>query len=179
MLTLSATLPSLKPPKCATINSEIASCPSPSTFQVAFFFFSLYLIALAHGGCKPCTQAFGADQFDTRDPAESASRSSFFNYWYFGVCTGTVTAQLILNYIQDNYGWALGFGIPFWAVGISLAAFFVGRRTYRYHPVAIESPFVRIVQVCGESNKKRWRLLTSRFDDSRETLLSDKSNHFG
>ncbi|XP_078157471.1 protein NRT1/ PTR FAMILY 5.10-like isoform X2 [Carex rostrata] len=179
MLTLSATLPSLKPPECTTIKGEIVSCPSPSTFQVAFFFFSLYLIALAHGGHKPCTQALGADQFDTRNPAESASRSSFFNYWYFGVCTGTITAQLVLSYIQDNYGWALGFGIPFVAVGVSLVAFFVGRKTYRYLPVATESPFVRIFQVWGESAKKKWRRLTSRFDDARETLLPDKTNQLG
>ncbi|KAJ4795190.1 Protein NRT1/ PTR FAMILY 5.10 [Rhynchospora pubera] len=179
MLTLSATLPSLKPPECTKIDSEIVSCPSPSTFQVGFFFFSLYLIALAHGGHKPCTQAFGADQFDTRDPAESASRSSFFNYWYFGVCTGTISAQLVLNYIQDNYGWALGFGIPFVAVGIALVAFLAGRKTYRYLPVATESPFVRIGQVCGASLKKRWRMHSTRFDDAKETLLPDESSQCG
>ncbi|XP_073013770.1 protein NRT1/ PTR FAMILY 5.10-like isoform X1 [Typha latifolia] len=179
LLTLSATLPSLKPPDCTVINGDSMSCPQPSTFQVIFFFMSLYLVALAHGGHKPCTQAFGADQFDNTDPLESASRSSFFNWWYFGVCTGTITAQLILNYIQDNMGWALGFGIPCIAMGLALVAFLSGTRTYRYHIVATESPFVRITEVFGEVLRKKWACFTSKTDDAREMLLPDKSNQCG
>ena len=37
-------------------------------------------------------QAFNADQFDAR-PSESSSRSSFFNRWYFGICTSSTVRR--------------------------------------------------------------------------------------
>ncbi|XXG43898.1 hypothetical protein AAC387_Pa01g3833 [Persea americana] len=80
MLTLSATLRSLRPPDCDIKTLSTSSCPSLTRFQVVFFFLSLYAAALALGGLKPCAQAFRADQFDPRDPKESKSKSSFFNW---------------------------------------------------------------------------------------------------
>ncbi|PKA51720.1 putative peptide/nitrate transporter [Apostasia shenzhenica] len=141
LLTLSSVLPSLRPPKCSINYGKTCS---PSSFQVFFFYFSLYLVALAQGFHKPCTQAFGADQFDEKDPEEGLSRSSFFNWWFFGLCLSISITIIILPYVQDNVSWALGFGLPFIAMGIALIIFLIGTKKYRIQQLKGRSPFLRI-----------------------------------
>uniref|UniRef100_A0A0D9V8D6 Major facilitator superfamily (MFS) profile domain-containing protein n=1 Tax=Leersia perrieri TaxID=77586 RepID=A0A0D9V8D6_9ORYZ len=135
MLTLSSALPAFH--GGCNLTSKSLAC-SPSTAQVAIFYVSLYLVALAEAGHKPCAQAFGADQFDQNDPKESVSRSSFFNWWYFGI------------YVQDNVGWGLGFGIPCAVIVVSLSVFLLGTRSYRFYhskPPSASSPVSRVAKV--------------------------------
>ncbi|KAL2934084.1 Protein NRT1/ PTR FAMILY 5.12 [Bienertia sinuspersici] len=90
LLTLSA-----MPPSLSCLNQERSSMSAPESLvhmQVILFFVALYLVGIGLGGHKPCVQAFGADQFDQEDPIESKAKSSFFNWWYFGVCGGGLLA---------------------------------------------------------------------------------------
>ncbi|XP_027354843.1 protein NRT1/ PTR FAMILY 5.10-like isoform X2 [Abrus precatorius] len=145
LLTLSAMLPSLINSECQDGN-KLKSC-SPR-LQVTLFFISLYLVAIGQGGHKPCVQAFGADQFDERHPQEYKARSSFFNWWYFTMCAGCMATLWILNYIQDNLSWVLGFGIPCVAMIIALFVFLLGTMTYRFNiQERHKSPFLRIGRV--------------------------------
>ncbi|KAJ8650614.1 hypothetical protein MRB53_003637 [Persea americana] len=155
LLTLSAALHSLQPAACEIENLSTSSCPSRTRFQVVFFFFSLYVVALAEGGHKPCVQAFGADQFDPHNPEESKSKSSFFNWWYFGVCSGNVISLWILNYIQDNLSWGLGFGVPCISMMVALAVFLLGTKTYRYYVKEKKDPFMSILVVFVAATHKR------------------------
>nr|CAD1838703.1 unnamed protein product [Ananas comosus var. bracteatus] len=69
MLTLSSVLS-----RCDRDAVDGTKC-AHSSFKVTFFYVSLYLVALAQGGHKPCVQAFGADQFDETDPRNASPRA--------------------------------------------------------------------------------------------------------
>ncbi|XP_034224687.1 protein NRT1/ PTR FAMILY 5.10-like isoform X2 [Prunus dulcis] len=178
LLTLSAVLPSLTGSDCQNFNQS-TSCSSQ--FQVLFFFFSLYLVAVAQGGHKPCVQAFGADQFDASDPEECKAKSSFFNWWYFSLCFGTTFTLILLIYIQDNLSWGLGFGIPCIAMVLALFIFLLGTRTYRCSIKGDEeSPFVRIGRVFVAA-LRNWRTTPSAItseEESRGTLPHESSEQF-
>ncbi|XP_020582261.1 protein NRT1/ PTR FAMILY 5.10-like isoform X2 [Phalaenopsis equestris] len=142
LLTLSTVLPGFHPPNCKQTAHDMAC--KPTTFQVSVFYFSLSIVALAQGGYRACALAFGADQFEQNDAEESASRSSFFNWWLFGPNIGLIAAFVFLTYIEENIGWSIGFGICCIVMAISLIIFLLGIRKYRYHTLEEESSFARI-----------------------------------
>ncbi|KAF9591832.1 hypothetical protein IFM89_008482 [Coptis chinensis] len=110
-----------------------------------FFFFSLYVVAIGQAGHTHCVQAFGADQFDGGDPVENKSKSSFFNWWYFGLCASATISLFIINYIEENLNCGLGFGIPCFFMAVALLVFLLGTKTYRYgFKDDKRNPFVRI-----------------------------------
>lgn len=166
-LTLSALLPSFQSSDCQ-IMANVSVC-SPSQLQIIFFFFSLYLVALAQGGHKPCVQAFGADQFDGQHPEECKAKSSFFNWWYFGMCSGTMVTLAILTYIQDNLSWGLGFGIPCIVMAFGLIIFLLGTWTYRFRTNGDDTnAFVRISQVFVRA-ARNWRTTSSQLTGEEES----------
>ncbi|KAJ6890814.1 peptide transporter PTR2-B family protein [Populus alba x Populus x berolinensis] len=150
-LTLSASIPALKPAECVG-----SLCPPATPAQYAVFFFGLYLIALGTGGIKPCVSSFGADQFDDTDPKERVKKGSFFNWFYFSINIGALVSSSFLVYIQDNAGWGLGFGIPALFMGIAIASFFSGTPLYRFQRPG-GSPITRMCQVLVASFHK-WNL---------------------
>ncbi|WJX79039.1 hypothetical protein P8452_62197 [Trifolium repens] len=145
LLTLSVSLPSLRPPQCAQGIAD-RNCPKASPLQKGIFFLALYIIAVGTGGTKPNISTMGADQFDEFEPKERSFKLSFFNWWFFSIFLGTLFSNTFLIYIQDNVGWAVGYGLPTIGLGISILVFLVGTPLYR-HKLPSGSPITRILQV--------------------------------
>ncbi|XP_041026198.1 protein NRT1/ PTR FAMILY 5.2-like isoform X1 [Juglans microcarpa x Juglans regia] len=151
LLTLSVSVSSLKPPRC--LEADLENCKKASTLQLAVFYGSLYTLAVGTGGTKPNISTIGADQFDDFDPKEKAHKLSFFNWWMFSIFSGTLFANTVLVYIQDNVGWSLGYGLPTTGLAISIVIFLAGTPFYR-HKVPSGSPFTRMAKVIVAAIRK-------------------------
>lgn len=182
LLTLSALLvsPSKNNDSAASASTGTSS---PPVLDVVFFFSALYLVAFAQGGHKPCVQAFGCDQFDGEDPQEYRAKCSLFNWWYFATTVGSFISLTILSYIQDNLGWALGFGIPFISLLAALIIFLLGTPTYRFVTVTNNEvkPFVRIGRVFVNA-AQNWRTTISSDivvleEGEEDAMLSQRCGH--
>ncbi|XP_044396723.1 protein NRT1/ PTR FAMILY 5.2 [Triticum aestivum] len=159
LLTLSVTVPALKPPAC-----DGATCPRASALQLGVYFGGLYTIALGHGGTKPNISTIGADQFDDFDPAEKLHKLSFFNWWMFTIFLGILFSSTVLVYLQDNVSWTVGYGIPTLGLLVSVAIFLAGTPLYR-HKAPQGSPFTSMGRVVAAAVWKRGMALP---DDAKE-----------
>ncbi|XP_065854058.1 protein NRT1/ PTR FAMILY 3.1-like [Euphorbia lathyris] len=149
-ITISAVLPSLRPPPCPSQQN----CQEASNSQLWVLYISLLLTSLGTGGIRPCVVTFAADQIDMRKSSVLARSWNFFNWYYFGMGLATLTALTVIVYIQDNVGWGWGLGIPTIAWAISILAFAIGSPLYlKIKPGG--SPLVRLAQVTVAAFKKR------------------------
>ncbi|WJX18857.1 hypothetical protein P8452_08616 [Trifolium repens] len=151
LLTLAVSLPTLKPPQCLEI--DVTKCKKASTLQLAVFYGALYTLAIGTGGTKPNISTIGADQFDDFHPKEKSHKLSFFNWWMFSIFFGTLFANTVLVYIQDNVGWTLGYALPTLGLAISIMIFLSGTPFYR-HKLPAGSTFTRMARVIVAALRK-------------------------
>ncbi|KAL0366876.1 UNVERIFIED_CONTAM: protein NRT1/ PTR FAMILY 5.2, partial [Sesamum radiatum] len=151
LLTLSVSVDPLRPAPCSDPTG--ANCKKATPLQLAVFFGALYTLALGTGGTKPNISTIGADQFDEFEPKEKAHKLSFFNWWMFSIFFGTLFANTVLVYIQDNVGWTLGYGLPTVGLAISIAIFLAGTPFYR-HKLPTGSPFTKMAKVVVAALRK-------------------------
>ncbi|CAI8617674.1 unnamed protein product [Vicia faba] len=168
ILTISASLPSLKPAECLG-----SVCPPASPLQYYLLYFGLYVIALGTGGVKACVSSFGADQFDDTDSKERARKASFFNWYYFSIMLGATVSCSFIVWVQDNAGWGLGFAIPALFMGLSVGSFFLG--TSLYSSLLYEIPDKKSGV---EGSRKLMHRDDLRYFD-RATVVSDSENRSG
>lgn len=132
------------------------------TIPSSFLTWSLFLISIGQGGYNPSLQAFGADQIDdeeelpcSKDDDTSNKKTLFFQWWYFGICGGSLLGVTIMSYIQDTFGWVLGFAIPAISMGVSILIFACGSPIYLYKhhdrckPKTSFVKFVQAVKACA------------------------------
>ncbi|CBI31901.3 unnamed protein product, partial [Vitis vinifera] len=127
ILTISTTIPSLRPPKCAMETGPL--CTPASGMQLVVLYLALYLTALGTGGLKSSVSGFGSDQFDDSNKEERNQMTNFFN-------------------------WKWGYGICACAIAIGLVVFLSGTRKYRFKKL-VGSPLTQIATVFVAAWKKR------------------------
>ncbi|CAN6822920.1 unnamed protein product [Brassica oleracea] len=149
LLTMAVTVKSLRP----TCRNGL--CNKASSLQKAFFYMSLYTIAIGAGGTKPNISTFGADQFDDYSIRERKQKDSFFNWWTFSSFSGALFATLGLVYIQENLGWGLGYGIPTLGLLVSLVVFYIGTPFYRHKVIKSDNLAKALVRVPIAAFKNR------------------------
>ncbi|KAJ9135233.1 hypothetical protein P3X46_032441 [Hevea brasiliensis] len=149
----------------ALTSTELTWSWYPSNnLSFSFLFCSLCLVSLGQGGYNPSLQAFGADQLESddelpcsKDDQKSNKKSLFFKWWYFGVCGGSLLGVTVMSYIQDTFGWVLGFTIPTIAMVSSIGLFWCGSRMYVYKQKdnsTDKKPFRNIVRAIKETALK-------------------------
>ncbi|KAJ6408411.1 hypothetical protein OIU84_011679 [Salix udensis] len=149
-LTISAVLPSLRPPPC----SSQVNCKEASTSQLWVLYMSSILTSIGSGSIKPCVVTFAADQYDMRRSAVASRSWNFFNLYYFCMGMATLTALTVVVYIQDSVGWGWGLGIPAVGMALSIIVFIFGSSLYnKLKPEG--SPLVRLAQVVVAAARKR------------------------
>jgi peptide/histidine transporter 3/4 len=148
-LTLSVTLPSMRPSPCLTQ----MNCEPASSLQAGFFFGCLYLVSIGVGGMKPCLSTCGADQFNEENVQENAMKHSFFNYWWLSICGGSTIALTGLVYVEDRVSWGWGYGLLALSLLLALGVFLAGTPWYR-HKHQVGSPLIEVTQVLVAAIRK-------------------------
>ncbi|CAN1824857.1 Protein NRT1/ PTR FAMILY 1.1 [Linum perenne] len=132
LLWLTAMLPQTKPP--SVCNTDCVN-PTATAPQLALLFSALALMSIGAGGIRPCSLAFGADQVDNRaNPAKNKRiLETFFGWYYASTALSVLIALTAVVYIQDRFGWRLGFGIPVILMFLSALLFLVASPFYVKH----------------------------------------------
>ncbi|CAL5198334.1 unnamed protein product [Lathyrus oleraceus] len=148
----------LHPPQC---KKESATCKGPTPGQIFFLMSAFVLMIIGSAGVRPCSLAFGVDQFNPKTDSGKRGINSFFNWYFFTVTFAQMVSLTLIVYVQSNVSWAIGLGIPAALMFIACVVFFVGTKFYvRIKPNG--SPIKSIVQVLVVAVKKRGLKLPSQ-----------------
>ncbi|KAI6669341.1 hypothetical protein NL676_004226 [Syzygium grande] len=148
LLSLTATLNSLRPEQCGNKSS---SCKAPSNLQFGVLYTGIVLATLGAAGVRFTTATLGANQFESQK-----DQSTFFNWFFFAQYAGFVLSCMLIVYVEDSVSWAFGFWFSVTANFIGLAVLVVGNRYYR-HETPQGSPLLSLARVLVASFRK-WKL---------------------
>lgn len=153
-LWLTSMFPQLRPSSCHELDS---SCNPPTPTQLAVLFSSFGLLSIGSGCIGPCSIAFGADQLLEHDRTSVNNQriiDSYFNWYYASIAISTVFALTFVVYIQDQFGWRVGFAVPVFIMLCSTLMFLLGSSLYVKIEVG-QSPFSGFIQVLILAFKNR------------------------
>ncbi|XP_037423573.1 protein NRT1/ PTR FAMILY 2.3-like isoform X2 [Triticum dicoccoides] len=146
LFTLTAAVPSLRPPHCTSPST--VGCQHGSPGQLVVLYAAIFLLAIGTGGTRFNIATMGADQF-----VSTREQDTFFN-WYFVFLYGSfIVGDTAIVYIQDGVSWAVGFGVCLAASTFSLAMLLLGARYYRM-PATKGSPYTDLARVVVAAVRK-------------------------
>ncbi|VAH98947.1 unnamed protein product [Triticum turgidum subsp. durum] len=146
LFTLTAAVPSLRPPHCTSPST--VGCQHGSPGQLVVLYAAIFLLAIGTGGTRFNIATMGADQF-----VSTREQDTFFN-WYFVFLYGSfIVGDTAIVYIQDGVSWAVGFGVCLAASTFSLAMVLLGARYYRM-PATKGSPYTDLARVVVAAVRK-------------------------
>ncbi|KAL6848288.1 hypothetical protein ACP4OV_022416 [Aristida adscensionis] len=148
LFTLSAAVPSLRPPRCAAAAADAAACQQGSPGQLAVLYAASCLLAMGTGGTRFTVATMGADQF-----RGAREQDTFFNCYFVFLYASFIAGETVVVYLQDSVSWALGFGVCLAATVASLVILLLGVRYYRM-PAPKGSPYTELARVVVATVRK-------------------------
>ncbi|CAM0947601.1 unnamed protein product [Alopecurus aequalis] len=146
LFTLSAALPSLRPPQCPAPSDP--SCQHGTPGQFAVLYAAVFLLAIGTGGTRFNVATMGAAQF-----SRSRDQDTFFNWYFVFLYTSYLVGDTAIVYIQDGVSWALGFGVCLATTVFSFVMLLAGARYYR-PPAPKGSPYSELARVIVAAVRK-------------------------
>ncbi|XP_019197050.1 PREDICTED: protein NRT1/ PTR FAMILY 1.2-like [Ipomoea nil] len=148
---LSTMILQVRPPWCSE-SSE--SCSPPTASQFAFLCIGLSVFAVGSGGVASSTLAFGADQLNEFENKGNTLMESYVSMY----CAMTSFSMFVgitgLIYIQENFGWKVGYGVLVAIVLFGALVFFLGSAWY-VRPIAKKNLITGLFQVMVASCRNR------------------------
>ncbi|KAJ0624878.1 putative proton-dependent oligopeptide transporter family, PTR2 family proton/oligopeptide symporter [Helianthus annuus] len=140
-LWLTSIVPQLTPSSCQEPGT---GCSPPTRAQIGFLYASFGIMSIGSACIRPCSIAFGADQL--KHHKNQRLIDSYFNWYYASATISTAIASTVVVYIQDRFGWRVGFAVPVLAMFCSVLMFLLGSPLYVKVKVD-KSPFSGLIQV--------------------------------
>ncbi|KAM0053597.1 putative proton-dependent oligopeptide transporter family, PTR2 family proton/oligopeptide symporter [Helianthus debilis subsp. tardiflorus] len=141
LLWLTSIVPQLTPSSC---QEPGRGCSPPTRAQFGFLYASFGIMSIGSACIRPCSIAFGADQL--KHHKNQRLIDSYFNWYYASATISTAIASTVVVYIQDRFGWRVGFAVPVLAMFCSVLMFLLGSPLYVKVKVD-KSPFSGLIQV--------------------------------
>ena len=175
MLSLTTSYLLLKPSGCGKAELQ---CDPHSTFELAMFYLSIYLVAFGNGAGEPSIATFGTGQFDEEHAREKVAKNFFYSYFYVATNIGCLFSETVLAYLQNLGHWALGFWLSAGSAVLALALFLGGSFRYRHFRRG-GNPIARLFQVIVAAWKKSSIEIPGQEDRLYEVHGTEGATHAG
>ncbi|XP_047319507.1 protein NRT1/ PTR FAMILY 2.7-like [Impatiens glandulifera] len=170
LLTLTATINTLRPVPCEQDVSGI--CGGPSNAQYTILYIALTLATIGVGGTRFTLATMGADQL-----SKPKHQQSFFNLFVFTLYSASIVSATVIVYVQDEVSWGLGFGLCLATNMVGLVFFLLGAKLYRQVKPG-GSPFVVMARVVVAAFRNRRASVSSDTDEYHGHVIATPSSSF-